>query len=907
LYTAERGGMPSSLPASVRFASYARDRMGFRETADYAEAEAYWTKRFTGSVPVLELPVDRPRPAVRTYAAGCHTRSFPSDLVAVVKRVCEERGCTPFALLLSTFNLLLHRLSTQDDLIVGVPAAGQVLEGMENLVGHCANLMPIRSRCVDEQPFSDYFATSRHDLLEALDHWRYPFGDLIRKLQLPRDVNRVPLVNVVFNYSRLRGAPHYEGLSARFSSNPKSFLYFDLIFDFTAIDDELVLNCHHSSELFDETTIERFIGHYEHLLRSIAANPATPVSRLPLLSEAEVDQIVVGWNKTTADFPQDRCIHELFAEQVVRTPRATALVYGKERFAYCELDAWSDAIAHRLRELGVGPDKRVGVFLTRTPALIASLLGVLKAGGAYVPLDPAYPRDRLAMILEDSKPQVLITSEKLQHLNTGEARVLTVESIDVNNVATPAVQTADRGEGSRNLAYVLYTSGSTGRPKGVEIEHRSVVALVAWAQATYQPDEYAGVLASTSVCFDISVYEIFFPLCSGGKVILAENVLHLSELPAVAEITLINTVPSAAADLIEVGGIPASVRTINLAGEALPQDLVDGLYRRTSVKRVVDLYGPTETTVYSTGTVRQAGGRASIGRPLANEETYILDPFRQPVPIGVAGELYIGGVGLARGYRNLPEMTRERFVENPFRAGTRIYRTGDRARYRADGVIEYLGRLDHQVKLRGHRIELGEIESSLRRYEGVREAVAVVRTDHAADPRLVAYVVSPEKTVDTRELRAHLMKTLPGYMIPAAFVTLEKMPLTPNGKVDRKALPAPDSQRVEDGRPYVAPRSTTEEVLADIWRGVLRVEQIGVEDNFFESGGHSLMATQVLSRVRESFQVELSLKRFFESPVIADQAVAIEQAMVEEIQNMTDGENTEQVVAHTAAADGRTL
>ncbi len=909
-YSANCRGEPCILPAPAKFSDYARRHVGQRNTAEFADAEAYWQKQFADSVPVLELPADRQRPAVRTYAGDCRSGTLSPDITAAVKRLCEERGCTAFAVLLSAFSILLHRLSGQEDVVVGVPAAAQVLEGAGNLVGHCANVLPVRSRITDELAFNDYLTISRGKLLEALEHWRHPLGDLIRKLNLPRDPNRVPLANVVFNSTRLRESLHYEGLSADVIGSPKCFVNFDLAFNLDLTGEEFLFNLYYSTELFDEGTIDRLVGEFENLLRGIVGDPAQAVSRLSLLGEAERRRILVEWNSHRVEYSRDRCIHELFAAQAGRTPDSVALVSAHERMTYRELDQWSDRIARRLRALDVGPDTRVGIFLERTPALVAAMLGVLKAGGAYVPLDPVYPRDRLALIIDDSRMPVLLTSEKLRpQLDAGEARVLLVEAAGAPD-AEPLVGSMPLSVGpnaSRNLAYVLYTSGSTGRPKGVEIEHRSVVSLIAWAQATYRPEERAGMLASTSVCFDLSVFEVFFPLCSGAKVILAENILHLADLPAVSEITLINTVPSAIADLLHAGRIPATIGTINLAGEALSQDLVDELYRKTGVERVFDLYGPTETTVYSTFALRVPGGRAMIGRPLPNEHAYILDKRRQPVPIGVPGELYLGGDGLARGYLRQPELTRERFVENPFHAGERLYRTGDLVRYREDGNIEYLGRLDQQVKLRGFRIELGEIESSLRKHPSVREAVAMVRVDHGTDQRLVAYIVPTGQPADTLQLRAHLMKTLPGYMIPAAFVMLDKFPLTPNGKVDRRALPAPDSRRDENVRPFMAPRTTTEEVLADIWRSVLGLEQVGIEDNFFESGGHSLMATQVLSRVREAFQIELPLKQFFAAPVISDQAAAIEAAMVEEIKNMSDGETADQIAADAAALNGRFL
>jgi len=907
LYSAKCRGASADLPSAVKFSDYARRHIARRDTPQFAEAESYWVRQFSDSVPVLELPADRARPAVRTYEGACLIGTLSADVTAGVKRLCEERGCTTFTVLLSAFSLLLHRLSGQDDIVVGVPAAAQVLEGMPNLVGHCANVLPVRSRITESLAFTDYLAVSRGKLLEALEHWWHPLGNLVRKLNLPRDPNRVPLANVVFNSTRLRESLRYEGLTTEVIGAPKSFVNFDLAFNLDAHADDGLFNLYYSTELFDEATIHRMIEEYENLLRGIVAEPARMVSRLPLLAEAERRRILAEWNSTRVDYPKDRCIHDLFVAQVNRTPDAVALVWDHQRFTYRELDQWSDRIARRLRALEVAPDMRVGVFIERTPALIVAMLGVLKAGAAYVPLDPVYPSERLAMIIDDSRMHVLMTSEKLQsQLEAGDAKVMLVEEASAGDGDLQATPIAVNPT-AENLAYVLYTSGSTGRPKGVEIEHRSVISLIAWAQATYRPEEVGGMLAATSICFDLSVFEIFFPLCSGGKVILAENILHFPDMPAVSEVTLVNTVPSAIADLLHAGRIPTTVSTINLAGEALSQDLVDELYRSTSVERVFDLYGPTEATVYSTFALRVAGGRATIGRPVANEQTYILDQWRQPLPVGVPGELYIGGDGLARGYLNQPELTKERFVENPFEPGARLYRTGDLVRYREDGNIEYLGRLDQQVKLRGFRIELGEIEAALRRHPSVRETVVIVRSDHASDQRLVAYIVAGDEAVDVQQLRAFLMKSLPAYMIPVAFVVLDHIPLTPNGKVDRRALPAPDSQRIDYGKLFKAPRTTTEEVLSDIWRGVLGLEQVGIEDNFFESGGHSLKATQVLARVREAFQVELPLRQFFAAPVIVDQAAAIEAAMIVEIQTMADRETAEQSAGQSAAQHGRYL
>jgi amino acid adenylation domain-containing protein len=538
----------------------------------------------------------------------------------------------------------------------------------------------------------------------------------------------------------------------------------------------------------------------------------------------------------------------------------------------------------------------VGIFLERTPDLIAAILGVLKAGGAYVPLDPAYPPERLAFIVGDAQISTLITQRELvARLPAGKAGVLLVdEAVEVG------AREANRDFGHRpardpqpatSLAYVIYTSGSTGQPKGVAIEHRSVIALIAWARQVYRPEEFAGVLASTSVCFDVSVFELLVPLCCGGRVILAENILQLPMLPAADEVIMINTVPSAMRELFAANMLPPSVRTLNFAGEPLPQSFVEQLYQEPGIERVFDLYGPTEATVYSTYARRQPGSRATIGRPLANEQAYVLDRQLQPVPVGVPGELYLGGDGLARGYWQRAELTAEKFLENPFRPGTRFYRTGDLVRYRPDGNIEFIGRLDQQIKLRGYRIELGEIESVLRKHAAVRECAVVVRTDQPDDKRLVAYLVpGSQPAVDPLHLRGYMRQKLPEYMVPSAFVVLKKLPLLPSGKLDQRALPAPEPMRPDLGQACVMPRTTTEEAVADIWQEVLGLGRIGIHDNFFELGGHSLLATQVLTRVQENFRVALSLRQFFGAPTVAELASAIEEALVEEIKTMSDEE-----------------
>jgi amino acid adenylation domain-containing protein len=557
---------------------------------------------------------------------------------------------------------------------------------------------------------------------------------------------------------------------------------------------------------------------------------------------------------------------------------------------YAQLNAKANQLAHYLRTLGVGPEVLVGLCVGRSLEMVVGLLGILKAGGAYVPLDPTYPKERLAFLVSDTRAPVLVTQRRLREaLPENDAEVVCLDTawhvISQQTEENPAHETT-----AENLAYVIYTSGSTGQPKGVAIEHRSTASLLAWAQQRFEAAELAGVLASTSICFDLSVFELFLPLGAGGTVILAENVLQLPRLPAAGKVTLVNTVPSAIAALVREGGIPASVRTVCLAGEPLSTALVAQVYQAAGVQRVYDLYGPSEDTTYSTCSLRSAQGPATIGRPIVNTQIYLLDRHLQPVPIGVPGEIHLGGDGLARGYLNQPALTAEKFIPDLFgsQPGACLYKTGDLARYLPDGNIEFLGRLDQQIKLRGFRIETGEIKIALEQHPAIREAVVLAREDTPEEKRLVAYLVlHPAASLPTDELRHYLAAKLPEYMLPAAFVRLEALPVTPNGKLDRRALPAPAPTRPELDTAFAAPRGPVEEGVAAIWAEVLGLKQVGVHDDFFALGGHSLLATQVIARVRRTFHVEVPLRRLFEAPRVAELATAVTQTLGQRSERQT--------------------
>jgi amino acid adenylation domain-containing protein len=629
---------------------------------------------------------------------------------------------------------------------------------------------------------------------------------------------------------------------------------------------EAAIRFEYAADLFNRAAIQRMLGHLETALQRLVEAPERPLSELSILTPAESDLLLLEWNRTDRDYPREKTLIELFEEQAMRTPTAEALVCGAKRLTYRELSERATQVAKRLRTLGVGNQSLVGICLERSEDMVAAILGTLQAGGAYVPLDPAYPKARLAFIAQDAGLRVLLTRRELRDLlpvtDTTLLCVEDIQSIDDQAMPVPPAGPAD-------LAYVLCTSGSTGQPKGVALEHRNAAALVSWAREVFTPEEISGVLASTSICFDLSVFELFVPLSWGGKVILADNALALPGLPAANVVTLVNTVPSALRELLRIHGVPASVRVVNLVGEPLATALVEQLYRYTSVQKVYDLYGPTETTTYSTFALRQPGEPPTIGRPLANEQVYILDKQMQPAPVGVPGDLYIGGAGLARGYLNRPELTAERFLAHPFQAGARLYKTGDIARWRDDGNLVFLGRSDHQVKIRGFRIELGEIESAIRSHPGVADAVVIAREDRPGEKRLAAYIVTrQEEKVAPEELRRATREKLPDYMTPASFVFLAKLPQTPNGKVDRRALPAPQEEPRDLNSGFVAPRTDLETRVAAVWSEVLGLSKIGAADNFFELGGHSLLDIQVISRLRASLNVELPLSCLFETPTV---------------------------------------
>jgi amino acid adenylation domain-containing protein len=911
LYKAYSGGGASPLAdLPIQYADFAIWQRGWLAGDALAAELSFWKEKLGGELSPLQLPTDRPRPAVQTYRGASQSLELSRTLTGALKALGRAERATLFMMLAAALNALLYRYTGQNDIVIGTPVASRNHVELEKLIGFFVNTLVLRTDLEGDPSFFELIERVRKESLLAFSHQDAPFEKIVEALQPERMLSQSPIFQVAFI---LQNTPvqelKMEDLTLTRWELESNTAKFDLTFSMEEVGDRLVGSVEYNTDLFDHSTIGRMIGHFQVLLEGIVESPESRLSELPLLTEAEQHQLLREWNDTTRGYCQGLCVHELFEAQVERTPDAAAVVFGNERVSYRELNERANRLASYLRGRGVGPEICVGLCLERSPAMVTAMLGVLKAGGAYVPLDPAYPKERLTYMLEDSQAAVLLTERRL--LDRFELSLATPVCVDAEQekIADERAENLTGGAVAQNLAYVIYTSGSTGKPKGVAIEHRSTVTMLRWAGEVLPHENYAGVLASTSICFDLSVYELFVPLSVGGTVILAENALQLPALPAAEEVTLINTVPSAMAELVRINGVPGSVRVVNLAGEPLQGTLVERVYGLATVEQVFNLYGPSEDTTYSTYTAieRRAAHSPTIGRPVSDTQVYLLDRHLRPVPVGVTGELYLAGAGLARCYFNRPGQTAERFISNPFSGepGARMYRTGDLARYLPDGQIDFLGRGDRQIKLRGFRIELGEIEESLYKHPDVRDAVVVVYADASRNQRLVAYVVTREdRCPDAGQLRGFIKQSLPDYMVPASFVFLDAMPLTPNRKVNRHALPAPDVTRTETKEALTTARTPTEEALAAIWSEILGIGRIGVDENFFELGGHSLLATQVISRVQEVLGAELPVLSLFESPTIASLAEVVEQKQVE---GLDDQRLAELLAELNELSEGETL
>ena len=869
LYQSFLADLPPALPElPVQYADYAmwqREIVSEQYCQDQLE---YWRRQLDGAPSLLELPTDRPRPATETFAGSEESRVVPRPLLEKLKDLSGKESVTLFMTLLAAFSVLLSRYSGQENVAVGSPIGGRNSPEIEPLIGFFLNSIALRIDVSGDPSFRDLLARVKTVTLGAYEHQELPFEKLVEELQPERSPSYNPIFQVMLAL-RTDSETRLGDLEVSPFVVPQQTAKVDLTLFVMEKPEGLRVTFEYNTDLFDAATIVRALEHFENILEGVTAHPDRSLSEISFLSAAERHRIIVDFNDTTREYP-NACVHDLVRQRAELQPDTVALIHGTDRITYQELNSRANQIAHYLIKRGAGPDVLVGIYAERTPAVVIGILGILKSGSAYVPLDPNYPKERLGYILEDAKARIVLTQTSLAGELAGFPSDLICLDADWDEISREPNTNPVTQVNRRNLAYVLFTSGSTGRPKGVALEHRTPVTFIHWAQEIYSPRELSGVLFAASVCFDVSMCEMFVTLSAGGKLIVAANALELASLPARDEITLINVVPSVMAELVRSGAVPASVATVNLTGEALPDALVEQVYATTSASKVYNQYGPTETS-YATHTLVPRGHPVALGKPIANTQCYVLDKHLNPVPIGVAGDLYIAGDGEARGYYGRPELTRERFVANPFSSvsGTRMYKSGDVCRWWPDGNLQYLGRSDFQVKLRGYRVELGEIEATLDKHPGVRQSVAMVREDVPGQQRLVAYVV-PRKGFELKPgaIQAHVKQSLPEFMVPSAVEVLEAFPLTPNGKVNRRGLPVPQYAQ-EEGEAFSAPATSTEEKLCAMWAEVLKLDRVGTRQSFFSLGGHSLLAFQVVSRIRDAFQVELPLVAMFETPTVA--------------------------------------
>ncbi|WP_232463551.1 non-ribosomal peptide synthetase [Tumebacillus avium] len=882
IYTAFQKGLPSpfaELP--IQYADFAVWQREHLQGASKEALLAYWKQQFTGDIPVLDLPADRPRPAVQRFDGDMVSFQLPGSLRDALLDLSQREGATLYMTLLAAFNTLLSRYSGQEDIVLGAPVAARNRAEIEPLIGFFVNTLALRTDLSGNPSFRSLLQRVRATALGAFAHQDLPLEMLIDELGMKRDLSRSPLFQVAF---LLQNTPEAESLQSDLTLTPlesnRIASKFELTLMVTESGQGLTGKFEYRTDLFDRTTIERMAAHFSQLLAVITENPDTAIAALPLMTPQEEQMILQEWNSTMGNYPEYTFLHSLFEEQAERTPDDLAVRFNEQTLTYRELNEKANQLAHRLQKQGLQEEQLVAILMDRSPELIIAILGVQKAGGAYVPLDPSVPAERLRYMLSDSGASLLLTQERhLTALPEHRAEVIAVDA-EWSKIAGESRENLYLDLAPLQLAYVIYTSGSTGRPKGVLLHHYGACHAVSHHAELRQIGTGRRMLQFASPSFDASVMEIFTALTSGATLVLAtqEQLMPgagLSELIRERGITDVTLTPSVLA-LLPEHDLP-SLQTVVSAGEVCPAELAARWIKPG--RTFINAYGPTEATIEATVSVNPDASRTpDIGRPIANCDVYILDRHLQPVPVGVPGELHIGGPGVARGYHNRPDLTETAFIPHPYHIDPeeRLYKSGDLARWLPDGRIEYLGRLDHQVKIRGFRVETGEIEAALTRHPQVEKAVVVPHTDKRGQKRLAAYYVGTGGTeVTPQELRTTLQQSLPDYMVPSCFLQLDILPLNASGKVDRSALPEPDANSL-GGREYLPPQTATEQTLALLWQELLGREQISCDDNFFEIGGHSLLATQVASRVRETFRVELPLRALFEAPTLETLAVRID-------------------------------
>ncbi len=892
-YEAFAAGQHPELPKlPIQYADFAVWQRAWLQGETLSRQMKYWKEQLGSKAPTLELPTDRPRPPVQSYRGASLTHLIDLGLTARLKALARRESVTPYMFLLAVFNTLLTRYTRQDDIVIGTPVANRNRTELEPLVGCFVNTLVLRTDLSGDPTFRELLGRVRDVTLGAFAHQDVPFEKLVEELQPERDTSRTPLFQVMFSLQNAPQPPLRMGdIEIGMLDDETEVSPFDLSFDVTERDG-LLCTLEYNTDLFDAATVSRMLKHFAVLLDAAVTDPSATLSALPLLTDEERHQLLFEWNETSRDFPHDHCVHELFEEQAARTPEAVALVCGGERLTYAELNARANRLARHLRACGVGPEVRVGILLERDARAGIALLSVVKAGGAWLALDPAYPPTRLAFMIEDAGASVLLTTTQLAASLPAHGAQLVCLNAEAQQIEAHADSDLGRVADPGNLAYLVYTSGTTGRPKGTLVEHRSLVntSLAFASQHGLTPRDR--LLQFASLSFDVAAEEFFGAWLAGARAVMRpahvfdtvgefvrfveREGLTLANLPASFWAEWLTTLEEQQTSADGETLLPSTLRRIVVGNEkTLSATLESWLEIVGNRIEWSNAYGPTETTVtasnYEPCEIQPRTHAVPIGRPIANAELYVLDARQQLVPVGVIGEIYIGGAGVARGYHRSPALTAERFVPHPYAPlpGSRLYRTGDLGRFLPDGNIEFLGRADEQVKIRGFRVEVAEIEAVLRQHPDVREGAVAACDDERGGLRLVAYVVPRTPEVEMSDLRDFLREQLPEYMLPSAIVRLEVFPLTPNGKLDRKALPAPSGAGYEADGPYVAPRSELERLIADVWRETLAVERVGVRDNFFNLGGHSLLLIRVNNRLREALRMELPVVELFKYPTVS--------------------------------------
>jgi amino acid adenylation domain-containing protein len=903
LYRAYNSGHDSPLAVlPIQYADYAIWQRDWLQGAAFEEQLAYWRQQLAQAPEALNLPTDKPRPAVQSVNGASQLFQLSPPLVVSLKALAQGEGATLFMALLAAFQILLSRYSGQTDVMVGAVVANRNRAEIEGLIGFFVNMLVMRGDLSHDPNFREYLGRVRETALEAYTHQDVPFEALVESLQVGRHLNRTPLFQVSFVLQNVPTAElELDGVKLNRLEVDSERAQFDLSLSLNeTADGGITGSINYNTDLFYAATIERMQEHFRNLLEGITTRPEAHISELTFLSAAERDDLLLVRNQTARPYPLDSTLHALFEAQAERSPHHIALIYGSVSLSYAELNSRANQLAHLLRARGVGADHLVALCLHRSLDMVVSLLAILKAGAAYVPLDPDYPQHRLDYMCSDARPTLVLTEQSLLGRLPETATQTLCLDTESELVAQQSADNLPCLITSENLVYVLYTSGSTGQPKGAMLSHRGIINCISWMQETYRLNPDDRFLFKTSLNFDPSVWEIFWPLCVGAQVVVAQadrqaDPAYLVECIREQAVTSLYFVPSMLKAFVEEDGAGncRSVRRVICGGESLSVDAMMECMRVLPSAELHHSYGPTETSIAATEwtcdeTEARRLGVVVMGAAIGNTQAYVLDSVGQPVPAGVSGELYLGGLGLGRGYWQRPDLTAERFVPDSLSGmgGARLYRTGDLVRYRQGGVLEYLGRIDHQVKVRGYRIELGEVESALRQHQQVREAVVVVSEDGRGEKRIVAYLVMAESAAvgaqvgatTAAELRAWMRERLPEYMTPQGYVLLEEMPLTANGKVDRRALPAWDEPDAGQEREIIEARTETEELVTGMWGEVLGVQRVSMADNFFEVGGHSLLATRMMSQVRKRFGVEVRLREFFERATVEALAQLIDLA-----------------------------